>query len=54
MKRVINQVDDIYALGNLIFSKWRWFNHSDYLIYRSDDEEWFMVTLIRLSELSNE
>ena len=54
MKSLINQVDDIYALGNLIFSKWRWFNHSDYVVYRPEDEEWFIATLTKLLKLTND
>lgn len=54
LKRVINKVDDIQALGNLIFSKWRWFNHGDYVAYKPEDEEWFIIALTRLAELTKE
>ena len=54
LKRIISNVDDINALGNLIFSKWRWFNHGDYVVYEPEDEEWFIIALTRLAELTKE
>lgn len=54
LQRVICNVDDIQALGNFIFSKWRWFNHGDYVVYESDDEKWFIMAFNRLIELTKE
>lgn len=52
LKRIIYTIDEVNALGNLIFSKWRWFNHSDYIVYKPEDEEWFIIALTRLAELT--
>ena len=54
LKRIIHTIDDNKALGNLIFSKWRWFNHGDYVVYKPEDEEWFIIALARLAELTKE
>ena len=54
LQRVICNVDDIQALGNFIFSKWRWFNHGDYVVYEPKDEEWFIIAFKRLIELTKE
>lgn len=54
LKKVIDIVDNIQLLGNLIFSKWRWFNHCDYIVYTSEDEEWFIIALTRLAKLTEE
>lgn len=54
LKRIIHTIDEIDVLGNLIFSKWRLFNHSDYIVYKSEDEEWFIIALNRLAELTRE
>lgn len=54
LQRIIYNVDDIQALGNLIFSKWRWFNHGDYVVYKPEDEKWFIMAFNRLIELTKE
>ena len=54
LQRIIYNVDDIQALGNLIFSKWRWFNHGDYVVYEPEDEKWFIMAFNRLIELTKE
>ncbi len=37
LKRIINNVNDINALGNAIFSQWRYFNHWSYSHPNEDD-----------------
>lgn len=52
LQRIIDDVDNIQALGNFIFSKWRWFNHGDYVVYEPENEEWFIIAFSRLIELT--
>ena len=43
------------ALGNAIFSNWRWFNHGAYSSSSLDEDnnrDWFICALTRLKELA--
>lgn len=48
-------ITDAGALGNAIFSNWRWFNHGAYSpssLDENDNREWFICALTRLKELA--
>lgn len=48
-------INDAKALGNAIFSNWRWFNHGAYSSSSLDEDnnrDWFICALTRLKELA--
>lgn len=55
MKSHADKIDDIKALGNAIYSNWRWFGHGAYSVSeldKNDNREWFITALNRLKELA--
>ena len=48
----IDQIDDIQALGNGIFSQWRYFNHWHTDGITPQDYKWFAVAFARLAYLT--
>ena len=52
LKHVIDKMDNIYLIGNGLFSQWRGFNHWSSPSYADDDtKEWFVLLLTRLKTL---
>jgi hypothetical protein len=47
LSQVISQVDDIFLLGSLIFSKWRGITHWSYMesLVSEKNRKWFIMTL---------
>ena len=57
LSKIIKEVTNIPLLGSAVFSKWRYFNHWTYSgaeILEPENREWFIITLSRLRELSEE
>ena len=53
LKACIDQIDNLQALGNSIFSQWRYWNRSDYEVMEEADYQWFVVAFTRLAELAS-
>jgi len=55
LKKVIDNVMDVYLLGSAIYSKWRYYNHWAYSgneILEPENRAWFVLALERLSKLA--
>ena len=54
-ERVIDSVDDIWILGNAIFSNWRRITHWSFARgFTGENRAWFLSAFRRLKELSYE
>lgn len=52
LKRIIENIFDINIIGTALHSKWRYHNRSDYVPYKKEDNDWFIICLRRLVELT--
>lgn len=52
LKACIDRIDSIQALGNGIFSQWRYWTHWSMDHPSAQDYEWFVVAFSRLAELT--
>lgn len=53
LEEIIESTNETILLGNVLYSKWRYFNKSDYCQYTKEDNKWFTIILKRLKELYN-
>lgn len=51
LKANINRINNIFIIGNGLFSQWRYFNHWSYSHADENDREWFLILFRRLKEL---
>ena len=55
LRKIINDITDVYLLGSAIYSQWRYFNHWAYSgaeILEPENRKWFILALDRLATLT--
>ena len=51
LSSMINEMNNLEALGSGLFSKWRYFNHWAYEHATEEDKNWFLMILKRMQTL---